>query len=126
MKIKKIIIIMLLSILFISCMDSEEVQKVKNGSLLMYKNVTIEELVNGFVKDPEWESFVADDGKTYVNIEGFIRYNGKKSKLGIQYRLDPDDRFWFNAMTINGEEQYEYVYRELMYKMYQNYLKKKY
>ena len=55
MNIKKIIVAILLSTLFLACMESKEVKSLKNATLYGYENKTLGEAVEGFFEDPTWK-----------------------------------------------------------------------
>lgn len=115
---KKIIIILLMSILFFSCGDSQEVQMVKNGTLNSYPNKTLGQAIEGFVGNPKWESIVAEDGHKYVNIVGTIKYYEKDTKMALQYKINGNS-FELNALEFNDIPQNLFIYGALMQKMYE-------
>lgn len=49
---KKIIVTILLSTLFLACTESKEVKLIKNGTLYGYQNKTLGKAIEGFFKDP--------------------------------------------------------------------------
>lgn len=49
---------------------------VKNGSFNLCEGATVEDLVDNFVYNPEWESLIGDDLNRYVNLYGVISYAG--------------------------------------------------
>lgn len=113
---KKIIIVLLMSLILISCVDSQEVKTVKNGVFKSYPNKTLEEAVKGFVGNPKWESIVAKDGNKYVNIKGNINYRDKTIKMLLQYKVDGNN-FELQALEFNGIPQNLFIYSALMTKM---------
>lgn len=115
---KKIIMILLISILFISCGDSQEVQMVKNGTLNSYPNKTLGQAIEGFVGNPKWESIVAEDGNKYVNIVGTIKYHEKDIRMALQYKIN-GNKFELNALEFNDIPQNLLMYGALIEKMYE-------
>lgn len=100
--------------------DSNAVRDVKNGSLNAYPDKTVGEMVAGYFGNPEWESIVADDGNTYVNISGKILYNEKEINVRLQYKYNTDRTFEFKALEFNEIPQNQLVYTVLMSKMYED------
>ena len=97
---KKLNIFILLGVLFFSC-DSPEVSSIKNGSLGSCPDRTVDEIVSCYMASPSWESIVATNGNTYVNVTGSIQYDGKDVNALLQFLINPDDTFEANAFEIN-------------------------
>lgn len=119
MNIKKIIVAILLSTLFLACMESKEVKLVKNGILYGYENKTLGEAVEGFFEDPTWEKITGTDGNIYVNVSGKILYGDLEVEVILQYLVESDGSFTFNAIEVDEVPHDVYVYRELLEKMYE-------
>ena len=64
---KKIIMIILF-FLINACGQTPEVLMVQGGKLESCPSKTIEQMVDGFMGFPSWESLVTEDGNNYVNI----------------------------------------------------------
>jgi len=103
---------------FTGISDSKIVASVKGGTFEEYPDKTLGEMVDGYFADPKWESIVADDGNTYVNISGKILYNDKEINVRLQYKYNPDSTFKYNAMEFNEIPQNALVYGALFQKMY--------
>ena len=84
--------------------SSAEVQKVQTGSLEACPKKTVKEMVDGFMGSPSWESVAADDGNTYVNVEGDIEYFEKPVRAVLQF-LVVGEQFEFNALEFNEVPQ---------------------
>ena len=110
MRIKNILSLSILLIFIASCGQSS-VDMVKDGVLDTCPTKTIGDMVSSelIMNSPSWESFEADDGMTYVNLEGKVQYEDVSNVL-VQFVIKKDKSgFVFNAMTIDGEPQEEYV-----------------
>lgn len=94
---------------------------VKNGSFNLCEDVTVEDLVDNFVYNPEWESLVGDDLNRYVNLYGVINYAGVDVDMTLQFILDGLDSFEVNAMEFNGVPQGEDMVLELIVTMCDDY-----
>lgn len=94
-------------------------ESIKNATLYNYPQMTLGKAVEGFVGNPKWESIIADDGGSYVNLTGKILLHDKKVNLAIQYKLNPDGTFEFNAMELNEIPQNLIMYSTLLEKMYE-------
>lgn len=116
---KKIIVTILLSTLFLACTESKEVKLIKNGTLYGYQNKTLGKAIEGFFKDPTWEKIVGTDGNTYVNVRGKILYGDLEVEVILQYLVKSNGTFSFNAMEMDGVPQNIYVYNMLIQKMYE-------
>lgn len=102
----------------IACADSVDVQLVKGGTLGSCPAVTVEELVDGFLGSPRWESGVAGDGMRFVNIHGGMTFANKPVDALIQFVVDPDaGQFKFNALEFNGVPQNNLTAAALLTKM---------
>ena len=62
-------------------------------------------MVDGFMGSPTWESIVAGDGNNYVNVVGDIEYDNKPVKALLQFQVNEDERFQYNALEYNGMPQ---------------------
>ena len=88
--------------------SSVEVQQVQAGVLDDCPEKTVQEMVDGFMGSPSWEAIAADDGKTYVNVEGDIEYLEKPVRALLQFLVE-GEQFEFNALEFNGVPQIELV-----------------
>jgi hypothetical protein len=110
MRIKNILSLAILLTFITSCGQSP-VDMVKDGVLDTCPTKTIGEMVSSelIMGNPSWESFEADDGMTYVNLEGLVQYEVASNVL-LQFIIKKDKSgFVWNAMTIDEEGQEEYV-----------------
>ncbi|SOE79968.1 hypothetical protein SAMN05720781_3128 [Fibrobacter sp. UWT3] len=85
----KITMLSALALAFVAC-DSSEVLMVKGGTLQSCPDKTVEQMVNGYMGNPEWRSLVGEDGNDYVNVVGEISYNNQPTKAEIQFRLNKE------------------------------------
>lgn len=59
--------------LFSGSFDGKYVKLVKQSTFKNLPQITVEELVNGSIENAEWSEGVGeDDGRNYVNVEGYI------------------------------------------------------
>lgn len=123
---KKLIVVFIVGLTFITTNNTSYswfkdniAESVKNGRLSNYPQKTVGEAVKGFIANPKWESIVADDGKSYVIIDGFILLHGKRVKVSLQYKVNKDDSFEFNALEFNEIPQNLLMYAGLLEKMYE-------
>lgn len=113
----KITMLSALALTFVAC-DSSEVQMVKGGTLQSCPDKTVEQMVNGYMGNPEWRSLVAEDGNDYVNIVGEISYNNQPTKAEIQFRLNKEkSTFQFHAWELGGKPAPDIVAAVLLEKM---------
>jgi hypothetical protein len=101
----KLPIFILLLVLINACSETPEVLMVKGGTLGSCPSKTVEEMVDGFMGSPSWSSLTGDDGSNYVNINGDITYHEKPVRALIQYKLNDDKTFEFNALEFNDVPQ---------------------
>lgn len=80
--------------------DSSEVQMVKGGTLHSCPNTTVEQMVDSYMANPDWESITSSDGDSYVNISGDISYAEKDVRATLQFKID-QQTFEFQAFEIN-------------------------
>jgi hypothetical protein len=99
--------------------DDHAVQAVRGGALEAYPDMTLGKALESFMSGAKWESLVADDGKTYVNVKGRVEFQGKPVSASIQYRLDEDDSFEIQAFEMNGVPQPMIYYLGLIEKAYE-------
>jgi hypothetical protein len=98
----RIATIALFALLATACADAPAVQLVKTGTLKGCPGQTVGEMVDGFMGNPSWEAIVADDGKTYVNIEGDVMLSEKSVRALLQFAIDESDQsFVFRSMEAN-------------------------
>lgn len=88
------------------CGDSAEIKMVKNGTLQMCPGSTVDQMVDGFMGDPSWESGKSDDGKEFVNAVGKITLQEKPVTAKVQFLIDKkQNSFQFNAFELNDIPQ---------------------
>ena len=115
---KKITILIILLFSLGGCFGDEHIQNIKDSTLKSYPNKKLGQVIDKYVENPEWETIVGTDGKTYVNVIGKIMYVGVKSNLKIQYKIY-EDGYEFNALEINGIPQGPFIYYLLLESMYE-------
>ena len=117
MKNLKIPFLAAISLMFMAC-ESSEVQMVKGGTLQSCPDKTVEQMVNGYMGNPEWRSLVAEDGNDYVNVVGEISYNNQPTKAEIQFQLNKEkSSFRFQAWELGGKPAPDIVAAVLLEKM---------
>jgi len=98
--------------------QSIEVKTIKQSSLSMCPNATIEQMVNGFMENPSWDSGVGANGKKFVNISGGITYMNKPVNGVLQFVFSNDNTsFQYSAFEINEIPQNTFIGNELLTKM---------
>lgn len=114
----KLKIIFITASLALAACDSSEVKMVKGGTLQSCPDKTVEQMVNGYMGNPEWRSLVAKDGNDYVNVVGEISYNNQPTKAEIQFQLNKDkSSFQLYAWELGGEPASNFVAAILFKKM---------
>ena len=117
-KLKLLSVGLFLSLIITGCNDTKEIETIKEGHLYMCPTATVEEVVNGFMGDPSWESGITEDGIKFVNISGDITYAGKPVRAVIQFVFSKDGTsFEYNAFEINGVPQSQLMAAALLRKM---------
>lgn len=81
--------------------DSAQVKQVKEGVLQLCPNHTVDQMVNGFMGSPSWESGKNNDGKVFVNVKGDITFSNKPVKAMVQFIVEGQN-FSFRAFEMNG------------------------
>ncbi len=85
--------------LFSGSIDGKYVKLVKQSSFKNLPQITVEELINGSLDNPSWKQIVAEDGRNYVNVEGYL--NG--IHIAIQFRINKNEEGWVvNAVEFDG------------------------
>lgn len=99
--------LMILSSLGNHLVDSELVIIVKGGELSICPNSTVEQMVDGFMDSPSWDSGTTESGVNFVNISGGITLRDKPVKGVIQFVFtdNANTKFKYNAFEINGVPQ---------------------
>ena len=90
------------------------VEIVQEGSLYYFPDETVEEAFDDFFADPEWKSFVSEDGDRIVEFNGTCEYYGEDENLCMQFTVDEDtSEFEITYVDIAGEsfgiEDLEYI-----------------
>jgi hypothetical protein len=83
------------------CFDSSEVKQVKGGVLQLCPGHTVDQMVNGFMGAPSWESGKSSNGQVFVNVSGDITFYEKPVRAMVQFFVKGDS-FVFNAFEMNG------------------------
>lgn len=96
---------------------------VKKGAFQAYPNVTVDELINGAIKNPKWKQIIAKDGKKYVNVSGdMYGFN-----VLIQFRINDvvgpkgEGSWWtweVNALELDGQPMPTYGLASDLYDLY--------
>jgi type II secretory pathway component GspD/PulD (secretin) len=108
-------LLMILGIITLLGCKSEMDNTIKNGHFDNCQDGTVEELVEEFFTNTNWESFVSpDDNKYHLNVSGEINVNEKPAKALIQFEMIDDKNWQINAFTIDGEGQTDEMISELV------------
>jgi hypothetical protein len=84
----------------------------------MCPNATVEEMVDGFLGSPSWESGKSDDGQEFVNVEGKMKFQEKEVAAKIQFFINKDHtNFQYNAFEMNDLPQNNFIASALLKKM---------
>lgn len=92
------------------------IKEVKEGTLYLCNNYTVEELINNYIDNPNWQAGKTTDGNIAVNISGEITYLDKPAKALIQFYIKGKE-FEFNAFEINDIPQTEIIFYTLLESM---------
>ena len=98
------------------CFDPDA-DTVRTGTLHSCPNTTVGKMAESFMDDPTWKSLTADDGKKYVNLSGGIMFHDKPADAVVQFLLNDDLSFEFNAFELNGLPQNQLIASALVEKM---------
>lgn len=102
----------------LSSFGSPNIAMVKNGSLNSCSGHTVEEMVNGFLSSPSWDSGTSDSGAEFVNIKGGITYHDKPVEATLQFVVNKKDKtFQFQAFEMNGVPESNLIAMALLKKM---------
>ncbi|MEC7489895.1 MAG: hypothetical protein VYA17_09940 [Pseudomonadota bacterium] len=104
------------SLILAGCEDPDA-DSVSQGTLGSCPGATVGEMAEKFMSSPTWESLTADDGKKYVNLSGGISFHDKPVNAKIQFKLNENDTFEFNAFEVNGVPQITLIANALLAKM---------
>lgn len=97
---------------------SKAVAMVKGGTLSLCPGHTVEQMANGFLDDPSWESGVGNNGTEFVNVSGGITLSGKPVTAVVQFTVDETGgTFQYNAFEINEVPQNNFMAAALFKKM---------
>ena len=100
--------------------SNQTISIVKDGYLEGYKQATLGKAIDNYLGSPKWESIVAEDGNTYVNVSGEGTYYEKPVTFAIQYKVDTKNQtFEYNAMEMNGVPQEYVIYWALIENMFE-------
>lgn len=96
---------------------SQEIATIKQSNLGMCPTATVEEMVDGFMRDPSWESDITEEGIKIVNISGDITYADKPVRAVLQFFFSEDETsFEYNAFEINEVPQNQLIAGSLLTK----------
>jgi len=98
--------------------SNKEIEIVKQSSLEMCPNATVEQMVDGYISNPSWESDVSDDGVKFVNISGEITYLNKTVDALLQFTFTKDGTsFKYNYFEMNEMVQNDFLANALLSNM---------
>jgi|TARA_B110000116_G_scaffold30546_1_gene22864 hypothetical protein len=95
-------IVLTVFILFLTSCSTSPLDTVKYGYLDDCPDYTMEELVESYFDNPKWESFIADDGRNYVNVTGGLTLYDEPVQALLQFKIR-DDLFMVKVFEIEGE-----------------------
>ena len=97
--------------------EDPDADSVSQGTLGSCPDTTVGKMAESFMSSPSWESITADDGKKYVNLSGGISFQDKPVDAKVQFSLNEDNTFVFNAFELNGIPQNTLIANALLEKM---------
>jgi len=100
--------------------ESANISVVKDGKLDAYPDVTVGQLVDNFIGNPQWSQFLGENDENFVNATGKVSYDGREVEALVQFRVY-GKRFLLNAFEMNGVPQDELMKATLFQKMYEVY-----
>lgn len=101
--------------------ESEEVQCVKNGYFTEYSSdITLGELLDGFLSDSTWQYFESDDGIDIVECTGKCMYMDQEVEATVQFQLNDDDTFELYTLAFNDIPQNLFITAAFFEKMYED------
>lgn len=101
-----------------ACIDSQEIQMVKQGSLSACPQKTVDRVVSDFFGTPRWESGQAADGKHYVTIRGKMTFMEKPVSAALQFVVNKNEKtFNYQAFEMNDIPQNQLIAAGLLMKM---------
>lgn len=104
--------------LLVGCGSDSTVDIVRSGSLDGCPDKTVGQMATGFMASPKWQSLVAQDGQTYVNLTGGITFDNKPATALVQFLVNTNtQRFQLNALEINGSPTSQFVALVMLDKM---------
>jgi hypothetical protein len=115
---RNVLMFILFAFSVISC-SSEAENTVKKGSFKACGTYKVGDLIDSYVEDSKWESIVATDNNTYVNVKGKILQYSMPSTIQIQFRVEGES-FEINSIEVNGKEQNMFYMAALVNNMCDN------
>ncbi len=99
---------------------SRLVMGVKNGRLEQYSDVTIGDAVERFMSDTEWSSEEGKGGLAYVTASGVAAKSGEPFACDLTFKVNQNnDTFTPVRLSIDGQEQSDFVLAGFLYTMYE-------
>ncbi len=118
-----IISVVIAAVISMGATHGEAVEKVKNTEYCA--GITYEDLIDVYLDEPEWKSFVSDTSTAIVevngtSIEGDTMCIQFKGDLGVGYNSIGSQEFTLDYFDVNGEpvdpfEVMDYIYGYLYY-----------
>lgn len=91
-----------------SWFDSDYVRFAKEAQMNACPSVTLEQLVDGYMASPEWQSLEVD-GRSLVNITGGIYFHEKPIDALLQFEINDDETLNINALEFNEIPQNQFM-----------------
>lgn len=105
---------------------NEYIEAVKNATLPAYPQATVGEAFDNYLYKPEWETYLSDDKKRFVNVIGQITMDEKEANLKVQFLVEDETSeknkvlVSYNACEIDGVAQSEFAAFALFDTIYAN------
>ena len=103
-------------LIFLTSCSDPDISLVQDGEFNSCSGITVGEMADAYLSTPNWESIVADDGRTYVNLRGGMTYDSEPANALIQFKIRGDE-FMVNAVEMDDEPLEEYVIEILISEM---------
>lgn len=81
--------------------ESDETRLVKSGQLALCPGYTVEQIVDGYMASPSWDSGESSTGEHFVNIDGDVTFQQKQVRASIQFQVS-ENNFTLHAIELNG------------------------
>jgi len=97
--------------------ESAAVREVKSGYIKACPTATLGEMADAFFAAPSWRDFTSTKGKTVVELEGLMSYQGSPTIAMVQFIVEPLTGFSAEYLEFDGDPQNLLVLSALLTKM---------